>query len=74
MVLQVIEKSGSVGLSEKEIKKETKLKLTDVKKFLIKLKVRGLIYKNYTERKWRLIMYKTKDEIDYNEKMRWCAS
>ena len=74
MVLQVIEKSGSVGLSEKEIKEETKLKLTDVKKFLIKLKVRGLIYKNYTERKWRLIMYKTKDEIDYNEKMRWCAS
>ena len=73
-ILNVIEKSGSVGLSVKEIHEETKLAQAYIKKILIKFRKKGLIYHNYSEGRWRLIMYQREDEKDYNEKMRWCAS
>ena len=73
-VLELIEKSGSVGLSEKEIREETKLQINFIRRHLIRLREKGLIYHNYSEGRWRLIMYQREDEKDYNEKMRWCAT
>jgi len=73
-ILKVIEKSGSVGLSVEEIHDEAKLPQAYIRKLLIKLREKGLIYHNYSEGRWRLIMYQREDEKDYNEKMRWCAT
>lgn len=73
-ILETIQKSGSLGLSIKEIHEETQLPQSYIKKFLIKLREKGLIYHNYSEGRWRLLMYQREDEKDYNEKMRWCAT
>ena len=72
-VLQVLIDSGSVGLTETEIKEETKFKLTKIKIHLGKLRRQGKIYLNIAQAKWRLIKYQTKEEKDYNETMMWCA-
>lgn len=73
-ILEIIENSGSLGITFDEIKKETKLQKNFIKRHLTRLRERGLIYQNWSERKWRLIAYRRTDEIPDNEKMRWCAT
>jgi hypothetical protein len=72
-LFQVIEKSGSVGLTETEIKEETRYTMTKIKMQLGKLRRGNKIYMNIVQAKWRLMKYQTKEERDYNETMMWCA-
>jgi len=72
-VLQVLIESGSVGLTETEIKEETKFKITKIKRHLGKLRREGKIYFIIAQAKWRIMKYQTKEERDYNKTMMWCA-
>jgi len=70
-VYDILEKSGSIGLYESEIKYETKFTLTKIKILLGILRRTKQIYKNIPEERWRLLKYQTEEEKDYNERMKW---
>jgi hypothetical protein len=72
-VYDVLEKSGSVGLYESEIKDETNFTVTRIKILLGKLRRAKKIYKNNSQQRWRLLKYRTEDEKDYSERMMWCV-
>lgn len=73
VVLQLIEKSGSAGLTEKELQTQTGKPRTVIRKILIRMRVKGLVYWSLSENKWRLVRYQREDEKEYNKRMEWSA-
>ncbi|HII36574.1 MAG TPA: hypothetical protein HA319_06115 [Nitrosopumilaceae archaeon] len=70
LVYDLIEKSGSVGLTHQEIDKESKLHHDTRQKILYRLRDEGKIYFSVHVAKWKLLKHKSRFEC---ESMEWCA-
>lgn len=70
LVYNVIEKSGPVGLTHKEIDQLVKLPHSLRQKILYNLRNNGKIYFSISVAKWKLLKYKSGFEFS---SMEWCA-
>ena len=72
-VLKLITESGSDGIKENEIAVSLKIKTIQVRRIIRRLYGRKLIFRNLSVNTWKLVKFRTKEEVAYNKKMEFTA-
>ena len=72
-ILKLITESGSDGIKEDRLAVALKIKIHQVRRVIRRLYSRKLIFRNLSMNTWKIVKFRTAEEVDYNKKMEWSA-